>query len=112
MPSCATARAGLGDRPVPESPDVVIGRRLLDHAKAHGFEFRRVAAGPDGPLWGVRETDHWRDTVFLGGFSDSCSATRQRKSPLIVAGDLLVTDRIEGTALNVLNRIVTWDTRS
>lgn len=97
---------------MPESPDVVIGRRLLDHAKAHGFQFRRVAFGPDAPLWGVRESEQWRDTVFIGGFSDSCSATRQRKSSLIVPGDLLVTDRIEGTALNVLNKIVTWDAGS
>jgi hypothetical protein len=93
-----------------DSPEVVIARRLIDHAKAHGFHFRRLAPGPDGPLWGVRETEQWRDSVFVGGFSNSCSATRQRKSSLIVPGDLLVTDRISGTALSVLNAITTWET--
>lgn len=95
-----------------DSPDVVIARRLLDHAKAHGFHFRRLAPGADGPLWGVRETGQWRDTVFIGGFSNSCSANRQRKSSLIVPAGLLVTDRIEGTALNVLNRVATWNSGS
>jgi len=33
---------------VAESPDVVIGMRLLDLAKRHGFQFRRIAPGPDG----------------------------------------------------------------
>jgi hypothetical protein len=45
---------------------------------------------------------------LLGGFSDSCSVTRQRKSALIMPGNLLMIDRIEGTASNVLNRILTW----
>jgi len=35
---------------VAESLDVVIGMRLLDVAKRHGFQFRRLAPGPDGPL--------------------------------------------------------------
>jgi hypothetical protein len=38
----------------PESPDVVIGMRLLDTAKHHGFRFHRTGAGPDAPLCGVR----------------------------------------------------------
>lgn len=38
-----------------ENPDLVAGKRLLDIAKLHGFRFQRVAPGPDGPLWGVRE---------------------------------------------------------
>jgi hypothetical protein len=29
------------------SPDVVIARRLLDHAKQRGFEFLRVAPNED-----------------------------------------------------------------
>lgn len=90
----------------PDSPDVVVGMRLLDLAKHHGFQFQRLAPGPDGPLWGVRDTDQWRDTIYLGGFSSDCSATRSRKSPLLVPDDLLVTDRVSGDALNVLNTVV------
>ncbi|MGH3930356.1 MAG: hypothetical protein ACRDTF_10310 [Pseudonocardiaceae bacterium] len=37
-----------------DSPDLVIAKRLLDHAKLHGFEFQRVALGPDGALLGTR----------------------------------------------------------
>lgn len=50
-----------------ESPDLVAGMRLLDLTKHHGFQFQRIAPGPDGPLWGVRETDDWQDTIYLGG---------------------------------------------
>jgi hypothetical protein len=32
------------------SPDAVTAKRLLDHAKLRGFEFRRIAPGEDGPL--------------------------------------------------------------
>jgi len=56
-----------------ESPDVVIGMRLLDVAKRHGFQFRRLAPGPDGPLWGVRDTQDWHDTLYLGGFSEGAA---------------------------------------
>lgn len=76
---------------------------MLDAVKGHGFTFRRLAPGPDGPLWGIRDTDRWRDTIYIGGFSDGCSATRSRKSPLLAPGGLLVTDRVSGNALNVLN---------
>jgi len=95
---------------VVESPDVVIGMRLLDVAKRHGFQFRRIAPGPDGPLWGIRDTENWRDTVYLAGFwaPDSCSATRRRKSSLLAPGDLLVTERVSGDALNVLNTVVSY----
>lgn len=89
-----------------ESPDVVIGMRLLDTARSHGFTFRRIAPGPDGPLWGVRETEDWEDRIYLGGFSQDCSATRRRKSSLLVPGDLLVTEQVSGNALNVLNTVV------
>lgn len=91
-----------------ESRDVVIGMRLLDAAKRRGFQFRRVAPGPDGPLWGVRDTDEWQDTLYLAGFwmPGSCSATRRRKSSLIIPGELLVAERVSGDALNVLNTVV------
>jgi len=93
-----------------ESPDLVAGMRLLDLAKRHGFQFQRLAPGPDGPLWGIRETEDSQDTIYLGGFwaPDSCSATRRRKSPLLVPDDLLVTERVSGDALNVLNTVVSY----
>jgi hypothetical protein len=93
-----------------DSPDVVAGMRLLDVARRHGFQFHRIAPGPDGPLWGTRDSEQWQDTIYLGGFwaSDSCSATRWRKSSLIVPGELLVTDRVFGDALNVLNTVVSY----
>jgi hypothetical protein len=54
--------------PMAESPDLVAGKRLLDIAKHNGFQFQRVTPGPDGPLRGVRETEEWRDTIYLAGF--------------------------------------------
>jgi len=91
-----------------DSPDVVIGKRLLDLAKHQGFQFQRVAPGPDAPLWGVWESDNWRDTIYLGGLwePESCSAIRSRKSSLVIPGGLLVTERVCGDALNVLNIVV------
>jgi hypothetical protein len=93
-----------------ESPDLAATKRLLDAAKHGGFSFQRVAPGPDGPLWGVRETLDWRDTVYLAGFSTACTATRARKSSLIVPDGLLVTQRVDGDALSVLHAVVCdWD---
>ncbi|MFN2495327.1 MAG: hypothetical protein ABR608_05395 [Pseudonocardiaceae bacterium] len=71
-------------------------------------QFRRLAPGPDGPLWGVRDTEQWRDKIYLGGFSAGCSATRNRKSSLLVPGDLLIAAREQGDALNVLNTVVSY----
>ena len=98
---------------VADQPDIAIGKRLLDHLKWSGFRFQRIAPGPDAPLFGVRETDHWRDTIYLAGFwePDSCSATRQRKSSLIIPGGLPVTEQVAGDALNVLNTVLSnWPT--
>lgn len=96
-----------------DRPDVAIGKRLLDYLKLSGFRFQRIAPGPDGPLFGVRETDDWRDTIYLAGFWEtaSCSATRQRKSSLIIPDELLVSDRVSGDVLNVLNTVLSnWPT--
>lgn len=93
-----------------ESPDLAAAKRLLDAAKRGGFSFQRVAPGPDGPLWGLRETLWWRDTIYLAGCSEACSATRARKSSLIVPGGPLVTQRVDGDALTVLHTVVCdWD---
>jgi hypothetical protein len=94
-----------------ESPELAAAKRLLDAAKNGGFRFERIATGQDAPLLGVRESLEWRDTIYLGGFSCSCSATRARKSSLIVPGDLPVTQRVAGDVLTVLHTVVSdWST--
>lgn len=89
-----------------ESPDLAAAKRLLDAAKRGGFSFQRVAPGPDGPLWGVRETPEWRDTIYLAGFGQACTAIRAHKSSLIIPGGSLVTERIGGDAISVLHTVV------
>jgi hypothetical protein len=91
-----------------DSPDLVIARRLLDHVKARGFQFQRVAEGPDGALLGTRPADEWTDIVFIDGFSRRCYAIRELKSSLLVPGGALVERRATGDALNVLNAVLTW----
>jgi hypothetical protein len=90
------------------STDVIAGKRLLDAAKQHGFAFRRIAPGPDGPLEGVRETDGWRDTIYLGGFSSDCFAWRERQSSLVLPCGALVQIRTQGSALDVLTDVLGW----
>lgn len=85
-----------------ESPDFAAAKRLLDAAKRNGFRFVRVAPGPDGPLWGVRETPDSRDTIYLAGFAQACTATRSHKSSLIIPGGPLVTQRVDGDATTVV----------
>jgi hypothetical protein len=89
-----------------ESPDLAAAKRLLDAAKRAGFCFQRLAPGPDGPLWGVRETLQWRDTLYLAGFDHACTATRARKSSLIITGGPLIIQRIGGDAISVLHTVV------
>jgi hypothetical protein len=89
-----------------QGPDLAAAKRLLDAAKRGGFHFQRVAPGPDGPLWGVRETLDWRDTIYLAGFSQACTATRARKTSLIIPGGPLITQRLNGDALSVLHTVV------
>jgi hypothetical protein len=89
-----------------ESPELRAARRLLDLAKRQGFAFQRLAPGEDGLLFARRETLEHRDEIYLGGFSDSCHATRVRKSSLIVPGDLPVTPRVSGDVLTVLHTVV------
>jgi hypothetical protein len=91
-----------------DSPDVVTAKRLLDAARSEGFSFHRVAPGPDGPLLGVRESEQWQDQIYLGGFSepDSCSATRRRRSSLVVPGGLPVAEHLRGDVLTVLRTVL------
>ncbi|MGB6165103.1 MAG: hypothetical protein WCF33_17635 [Pseudonocardiaceae bacterium] len=93
-----------------DSLDLVAAKRLLDAAKRAGFSFQRVAPGPDGLLWGARETLNWRDTIYLAGFSTACTATRARTSSLIVPNEPPVTQRVGGDTLSVLRTVVCdWD---
>jgi len=91
-----------------DSPDLVIAKRLLDHVKARGFQFQRVAEGPDGALLGTRRTAEWTDVVFIDGFSRGCYAIRELKTSLLVPDGALVERRATGDALNVLNAVLTW----
>jgi hypothetical protein len=43
------------------------------------------------------------------GFSHDCLAVRQRTSSLIVPGGALVQRQVEGSALDVLNEVLTWE---
>jgi hypothetical protein len=89
-----------------ESPQLRAAKRLLDLAKRQGFAFQRLAPGEDGPLFARRETIEYRDEIYLGGFNDSCHATRARKSSLIMPGGLPVTTRVSGDALTVPHTVV------
>jgi len=95
-----------------DSPDVLIAKRLLDHAKRDGFTFQRTAPGADAPLVGYRVSAGWVDLVHLEGFSRDCFAWRKRTSSLIVSPDALVQRRVEGSALEVLNEVLTWEPRT
>jgi hypothetical protein len=68
---------------VAEGPELRAAKRLLDLVKNQGFAFQRVAPGPDGPLFARRDTPDHHDEIYLGGFHDSCHATRARKSSLL-----------------------------
>lgn len=92
-----------------DSPDVVIAKRLLDYAKLAGFEFRRVAPGEDGPLVGHRIGEDCVDLIHIEGFSHDCFAWRKRTSSLVVPGSALVERRVAGSALQVLNDVLTWE---
>lgn len=94
-----------------DSPDVVIAKRLLDHAKLRGFAFQRVAPGADGALVGYRVGEDGVDLIHIEGFSRHCFALRKRTSSLVVSEDALVQRRVEGSALDVLNEVLTWEPR-
>ncbi|MGH3763598.1 MAG: hypothetical protein ACRDS0_33885 [Pseudonocardiaceae bacterium] len=96
---------------MPDGPELAAAKRLLDLARHQGFAFERVAPGEDGPLLGVRESSEYRDQIYLGDFYSGCTATRARKSSLIVPGGLPITARVEGEALIVLHTVVSdWPT--
>jgi hypothetical protein len=92
-----------------ESPDVVIATRLLDYAKQRGFAFQRAAPGEDGPLVGQRVGGSWVDVIHIAGFSHGCLAMRRRTSSLVLPGSGLVERQVEGSAVEVLNEVLTWE---
>ncbi|MGH3753847.1 MAG: hypothetical protein ACRDRP_14335 [Pseudonocardiaceae bacterium] len=92
-----------------DSPDVVIAKGLLDQARLRGFAFWRIAPGEDAPLVGRRVGADWVDVLHLAGFSRDCLALRQRTSALILLGGALVQRRVEGSAIDVLHEVLTWE---
>ena len=95
-----------------DSPDVVIAKCLLDQLKQCGFQFERIAPGEDGPLIGNRVTADCVDMIYIEGFSRDCFAWRQQSSSLIVPGGGLVERRADGSALDVLHEVLTWEPKS
>lgn len=89
-----------------DGPQLAAAKRLLDVAKHTGFTFVRIAPGPDGPLRGTRETREWTDDIYIGGFADSCTALRRRRSSLIVPNGQPVAARVDGDAIQVLHTVV------
>jgi hypothetical protein len=94
---------------VTDSADVTLAKRLLDYAKQCGFVFLRAAPGEDAPLVGNRVSGDWVDLIHLEGFSRNCFALRKRTSSLSVPGNTLVERRVDGSALEVLNEVLTWE---
>ncbi len=97
---------------IADTPEVMIAKGLLDHAKRCGFTFHRAAPGVDGPLVGHRVGDDWVDLIHIEGFSCDCFAWRRRTSTLIVTEDALVQRRVQGSALDVLHDVLTWESPS
>src|SRR5262249_19177687 len=96
--------------PVTKGPTLRAAVRPLGPAKTQGFSFERIAPGDDGPILGRRESLEYKDEIYIGGFSDSCHATRARKSSLIIPRELAITARVNGDALTVLHTVVTeWN---
>lgn len=92
-----------------DSPDLAQAKQLIDELKAQGFEFARTAPGPDGPLLGQRTNEGFVDVVYLEGFSSDCLAWRQRRSPLIIAGEGAMEYQISGSAVTVLTEVLRWE---
>jgi hypothetical protein len=94
-----------------DSPDVVIAKQLLDHARLRGVTFQRAAPGADAALVGHRISEDRIDLIHIEGFSGDCSAWREWTSSLIVSPDQLGQRqyRVQGSAVQVLNEVLTWE---
>lgn len=60
-------------------------------------------------MWGERDTLDWVDTIHLCGFTEGCAAARLAKSALLVPGGSLVTERVSGHVLEVLQAVSEWE---
>lgn len=56
----------------------------------------------------TRDRGGYRDEVLINGFSRDCHAVRYRNSRLLIIGDGRTVYEIEGSALTVLNLVLTW----
>ena len=94
---------------VAENADVTLAKQLLDYAKQSGFVFLRAAPGEDAPLVGNRVSGNWVDLIHLEGFSHDCFALRKPLSSLNIPQNARVERRVDGSALEVLNEVLTWE---
>jgi hypothetical protein len=95
-----------------ENYDLMAAMRLLDQLKLSGFHFERCAPGEDAPLVGNRVGGDKVDLIHIEGFSRDCFVWRQRISSLIYSRRGLVERQVEGSALDVLHEVLTWQTES
>lgn len=87
---------------------LTISMSLLDHAKTHGFYFRRVAPRPDAAIVGIRYRHGWTEVVRLDGWRSNCQAWKQPTKLVLAVPPQDAFDHSSGSALNVLNRVVCW----
>lgn len=87
---------------------LAISKRLLDHAKVHGFYFRRARSSVDAPLVGTRYRAGITEVVRIDGWRHNCQAWRQPSRLVLAKPPTDATDYVSGSALNVLNRVVCW----
>lgn len=85
-----------------------LSKRLLDHAKVHGFYFRRARPGIDAPLVGIRYRAGVTEVVRIDGWRRNCQAWRQPSKLVLAKPPEDATEYVAGSALNVLNRVVCW----
>ena len=62
--------------------------------------------------WGHRDAGGWVDTLQLRGFSRDCCGWRRRKTSLMVADEVLIERRVDGSALTVLREVLSWEKES
>lgn len=92
-----------------ETPDyLTISMRLLDHAKVKGFYFHRAMPTVDAPLVGTRHRPGWTEVIRIDGWRENCSAWKQPNRLVLADPPIGADDYVSGSALNVLNRVVTW----
>lgn len=87
---------------------VQISRRLFDHVQAHGFFFWRASPHPDAALIGARYRPGWTEVVRLNGWRSKCQAWKQPRRLVLAVPPPEAFEYLDGSALNVLNRVVCW----